>query len=250
MTRPARSRSHIVADAVAAVPLLLAALHECLARGGRPVVGFATGATFAPFLRALEAEFAAGRVRTDAFVATHLDEYEGFSPDRRGGMVHELFAACPAFRTMHEHGAFWAVPAGVDAAVIAAHERRLAGAGGVALQFAGIGRNGHVAFHEPGVPLSTGFHIARLAPQTRDDARPRFAPDEPPLRAITSGVATILAARTVVLCAFGAAKADAMRAMAAGPPSARCPASGLRDHADLRVVLDGAAASGAQREFA
>ncbi|MBL8748475.1 MAG: 6-phosphogluconolactonase [Planctomycetes bacterium] len=247
---PAGTRTSLVANAAAAVPLLLAAMHDCLARGGRPVVGFATGATFAPFLGALAAEFVAGRVRPDAFVATHLDEYEGFPPDRRGGMVHELFAACPALRTMHEHGAFWPVPAVADAAAIAAHERRLGAAGGVALQFVGIGRNGHVAFHEPGVPLSTGFHEARLAAPTRDDARSRFAPEEPPLRAITSGVATIRAARTVVLCAFGSAKAAAMRAMAEGPPSAQCPASGLRDHADLRVVLDGAAASGARGAFA
>ncbi len=250
MTPPAGSRSRIVADAAAAVPLLLAELRECIARGGRPLVGFATGATFAPFLRALGAECAAGRVRTDAFVATHLDEYEGFAADRRGGMVHELFAGCPGFRTMHERGAFWAVPARADAAAIAAHERRIAAAGGVALQFVGIGRNGHVAFHEPGVPLSTGFHEALLSAATRDDARSRFAPDEPPLRAITSGVATIRAARTVVLCAFGAAKADAMRAMAEGPRSAQCPASGLRDHADLRIVLDGAAASGTRGAFA
>lgn len=234
----------VVDDAAAAVPLLLDELQNTIDRGRRPLVGFATGSTFTTFLRALAAAIDAGRVRTDAFVATHLDEYEGFAPERRGGMVDELFTACPPFRAMYERGAFVPVPHVVDAGVIAAHERRLAELGGVALQFVGIGRNGHIAFHEPGVPLDRSFHVAELAATTRDDARARFAPDLVPRRAITSGTATILRASRVVMAAFGASKVPAVAAMLGGPIAPSCPAAVLRSHPRLAVVLDRAAATG------
>jgi glucosamine-6-phosphate deaminase len=127
---------------------------------------------------------------------------------------------------------------------IAAHAERLQLAGGVALQFVGIGRNAHLAFNEPGTPFDVGFHTATLSAATRDDARARFAPDEPPRRAVTSGLATILAARRIVLCAFGAAKAPAVQSMLHGEVSPACPASVLRRHGNVLVVLDRAAAAG------
>lgn len=238
-----RAGVSVVDRAADAVPLLLEELRWALDRRRRPLIGFATGSTFTAFLQALARELEAGRLGADSFVATHLDEYEGFAPQQAGGMVHELFAACPPFRAMHERGAFVPVPHAADPAALAAHERRLAELGGVSLQFAGIGRNGHVAFHEPGVPFDRGFHVADLAATTRDDARARFAPREVPRRAITSGTATILRAERVVLSAFGAPKAAAIGAMRNGPPSLACPASALCGHPALRIVVDRAAAA-------
>lgn len=233
----------IVESAEAAVPILLAELRRAIAAARTPLVGFATGATFRAFLGALAVELEADRLPR-SFVATHLDEYVGFPPERRLGMVHELFAACPPLGAMHRAGAFVPVPHVEDGKVIAAHEARLRAMGGVQLQFVGIGRNGHLGFNEPGTPFDSTFHTTELAATTRDDARARFAPDEPPRRAVTSGLATIRSARRVVMCAFGAAKAAAVRAMLTAEPSVACPASALRTHRDLAVVLDHAAAAG------
>ena len=116
-------------------------------------------------------------------------------------------------------------------------------AGGVKLQFLGIGRNGHVAFNEPGAPIDSGFHVTTLAESTRRDAAPTFVPDEPPRRAVTAGLQSILGAERIVLCAFGSDKADAVRAMLHDESSERCPASALRDHPNALVLLDPAAAS-------
>jgi glucosamine-6-phosphate deaminase len=234
----------VLANAEAAVPILLGELRAAIARAGgaRPLVSFATGGTFAAFLQALAAELDSGRVPRDAFAATHLDEYVGFPPDRSGGMVHELIARCPPLCDMLRRGMFLPVPHDGSDAALQAHAARLQRAGGVSLQFLGLGRNGHVAFNEPGTPFDSGFHRARLARTTRDDARPRFAPDEPPELAVTAGLATILAARRIVLCAFGRGKADAVRAMLCAPVGEACPASALRRHADALVLLDGAAA--------
>lgn len=235
-------RIEVVGTAADAVPLLLGELHAALARAPQRRIGFATGRTFAPFLAAVAAAIARGEL-PPVFEATHLDEYRGFAPERAGGMVHELCAACPPFGAMRQQGAFVPVPCDDDPAALAAHEARLAATGGVGLWFVGIGRNGHVAFHEPGVSLELGFHRATLAASTRDDARDRFAPHAPPRFANTAGAATLLGAERVVLCAFGAAKAEVVRAALRGPVSEACPASVLQRHRDVRVVLDAAAAA-------
>lgn len=237
----------VLATAADAVPLLLAEVERVLARGDRALVGFATGRTFTGFLRTLGQELQAQRLPAEVFAATHLDEYVGYPPERAGGMVHELGDACPPFVAMRRAGSLLVVPHTEDAAAIAAHAERLRLAGGVALQFVGIGRNGHLAFNEPGTPFDVGFHTATLTESTRDDARARFAPDEPPRRAVTSGIATILAARRIVLCAFGPAKARAVQAMLHGEVTPACPASALRRHPDVLVLLDRAAAGDAAR---
>lgn len=223
-----------------AVPVLLDEFERALGRG---VISFATGNTFTPFLHALAGELEAGSIPND-FVATHLDEYLGFGPEQRGGMVHELCWDCPPLGSMLARGTFLPVPSDGTEASLKAHAAKIARAGGVALQFLGIGRNGHLAFNEPGTPFDRGLHVATLAETTRDDARWRFLPDEPPTHAVTSGIATILDAKRIVLCAFGRAKADALRAMLLGKGGAACPASALRRHARVLVLIDSDAQSG------
>ena len=57
----------------------------------------------------------------------------------------------------------------------------------------------------------------------------------------TLGLRTILGARRVLLLAFGAAKADAVRAMVKGPRTSDCPASFLQGHPRAHIFLDEAA---------
>ena len=233
----------VFADAAEAT---LSVLHEVLAAIARrpsPLLGFATGGTHRALLQRLAAEFEQGRLAEGSFVATHLDEYLGYPPERRGGMVHELVTVCPPLQDLLARGTLVPVPHDGDDASLRRHEERLQRLGGVELQLLGIGRNGHVAFNEPGVAFDLGFHVATLAEATRDDARARFLPDEPPRRAATAGIASILAARRLVLCAFGATKAAAVRAMLEGPIGPSCPASCVRLHGDALVVLDRAAAA-------
>ncbi|MGC6486876.1 MAG: 6-phosphogluconolactonase [Planctomycetota bacterium] len=233
----------VLDTAESAVPLLLAELREVVARNPRPLVSFATGGTFAAFFRSLDAELKSGQIDSSGFIGTHLDEYIAFEPNRRGGMVHELTLRCPAMRDMLARGSFLPVPCHGAEGSLRAHEERLARAGGIKLQFLGIGRNGHVAFNEPGASFEAGFHVTELAESRRVDAAPTFVPDEPPRRAVTSGIQSILGAERVVLCAFGRGKADAVKAMLQGHVSQSCPASALRNHQNVLVLLDPEAAS-------
>lgn len=233
----------VLDTAESAVPYLLDELRNVIAAASRPLVSFATGGTFTAFFRSLDTELKSGRMDCGSFIGTHLDEYIAFEPNRRGGMVHELTLRCPALRDMLARGSFLPVPCHGAEGSLRAHEERMQRAGGIKLQFLGIGRNGHVAFNEPGASFDAGFHVTTLAESTRVDAAPTFVPDEPPRRAVTAGMQSILGAERIILCAFGAGKAQAVKEMLQGDVSDRCPASALRNHANVLVLLDPEAAS-------
>ena len=85
--------------------------------------------------------------------------------------------------------------------------------------------------------------MTALAESTRVDAKARFVPDQPPRRAVTAGMKSILGAERIILCAFGLDKAEAVQLMLQGEVSGACPASALRMHKNVLVLLDPAAAS-------
>lgn len=227
--------------ATASVDLLLEEIRGVLAAYEQPLISFATGATYTRMLEALALEMREGRVDPQAFHATHLDEYLHFPSDRQGGMVHELVSACPPLEQMIEQGSFLPVPHDGSADALADHEQALAGLGGVRLQLLGIGRNGHLAFNEPGTAPDSRFHVTRLTAVTRRDAAGRFGDDEVPERAASAGLASIMMAERLVLCAFGDNKAPAVAAMLEGDIGPDCPASLVRTHPNAIVLLDRAA---------
>ena len=87
----------------------------------------------------------------------------------------------------------------------AAYEAAIAAAGGVDLQILGIGTDGHIGFNEPGSSLASRTRIKTLTRQTRIDNARFFGGnlDAVPTHCLTQGLATIMAARHVVLVATG-----------------------------------------------
>ncbi|GEA81314.1 glucosamine-6-phosphate deaminase [Cellulomonas uda] len=131
------------------------------------------------------------------------------------------------------------------AAACAGYERAIADAGGVDLQLLGIGTDGHVAFNEPGSSLASRTRIKTLTRQTRED-NARFFDDDVtavPTHCLTQGLATIMAARHLVLLAQGRSKAEAVHQLVEGPVSALWPATVLQHHPHVTVLVDDAAAS-------
>jgi glucosamine-6-phosphate deaminase len=107
------------------------------------------------------------------------------------------------------------------------------------LQVLGVGRNGHIGFNEPGSARTSRTRVVELARETRADAAAAFGGlANVPTQAITLGIAEILAARAIRVLAFGAAKAEVVRRVLEGEPGPDCPASFLRGHADVRLLLD------------
>jgi glucosamine-6-phosphate deaminase len=124
------------------------------------------------------------------------------------------------------------------AASIRRHEEELARLGGIDVTVLGLGRNGHLGFNEPGSPLDSTGRVVDLTPTSVDANCRWFGGEYAPARGVTLGLGTLLAARHVLLVAFGTAKAEAVFQAVSRPPDLRCPASWLQRAADVHFYLD------------
>jgi glucosamine-6-phosphate deaminase len=124
------------------------------------------------------------------------------------------------------------------------YEQHIAEAGGIDLQLLGIGRTGHIGFNEPGSGRDSRTRLITLDRVTRMDAASDFFGQEHvPRRAITMGVGTILAARRVILMAFGEHKAPVIAQAVEQPITSAVAASFLQEHPNAQIMLDEAAAA-------
>ena len=123
------------------------------------------------------------------------------------------------------------------------YERAIRAAGGVDLCVLGIGRNGHIGFNEPGASFDSRTRVVRLAESTRRVNATDFEGERAPERAISVGMRTISDSREVLLLASGANKAEAVAAAVGGEVSEDVPASALRLHPNVTLLLDRDAAS-------
>jgi glucosamine-6-phosphate deaminase len=216
-------------------------------KGERAVLGLATGSTPVGVYAELVRMHKAGELSFKNVVTFNLDEY---FPMRR----EELQSY---WRFMHEHlfdhvdiePGNVHIPDGTIALekvgeFCAGYERAIVEAGGLDFQILGIGRTGHVGFNEPGSGRDSRTRLITLDRVTRLDAASDFFGEEyVPRRAITMGVGTILAARRVVLMAFGEHKAGVIAEAVQGPVTSSVAASYLQEHGNAEIVLDAAAAA-------
>jgi glucosamine-6-phosphate deaminase len=134
--------------------------------------------------------------------------------------------------------------AAADPAAEARRYQRLLDERAIDLAVLGIGRDGHLAFDEPGTSPRSGVHRARLHRTTIEANAGEFGGAAAvPREALTVGLRTLRAARELVVLASGTAKAEAVRAMLQDPPDPQVPASLMRDHPLLTVVCDEDAAA-------
>ncbi len=218
--------------------LLLEELHTVASNKPDALISIATGQTYASFLRQLSKESL-----PDSLRFTHPDEFLGISPEHPGSMVAELIGHCSHLQKAMAEGRFLSVPFSGEGTDLADFEGKIEDLGGVDLQLLGIGRNGHIAFNEPGTRFLAGYHRTPLAATTIEDLGSRFAPAKAPDHAVTIGPRNILAARRIVIVAKGAAKAEAIRLMMTSNIDEDVPASLLRRHDNARALVDADAAS-------
>ncbi len=202
------------------------------------VLGVATGDTPVPVYEELARRRSRG-LRTDRLTLVALDEYVGLDPaDARSyrHYVREQIAAPWGIPFTQVH-----VPSGQSETAGEDYERLILALGGVDLQLVGIGRNGHIGFNEPGAEFTSRTRRVELTESTRRANAGFFGGDPAavPTHAVTQGIATILSAREILLLARGAGKAEALAAALHGAIGPAVPASFLRHHERVSVVVDG-----------
>lgn len=218
-------------------------VHHSLSEFVGQAFGVATGSTPIALYAELARRAALGQLDPATLNIVALDEYLGLAPEHPGSFasyVHNRVASplgLPAKRVAVLNGLADPRTACSD------FEAKIKEFGGVGVQIAGIGSNGHLAFNEPGTPFESRTHVVRLSEQTRRDNKPAFPDSEVPEFALTQGIATIMDARRILLLATGESKAAAVARALTGIPDPSCPASALQRHPDVIVLLDRAAAS-------
>ncbi|HEM5209427.1 TPA: glucosamine-6-phosphate deaminase [Streptococcus suis] len=228
---------HVVNNQVEGATVALDILKEKL-NGGAKVLGLATGSSpleFYRLIRESDLDF------SDA-TSVNLDEYVGLGEESDQSYIHfmkeNLFNDKP-FKKSY-------LPDGLATDVVAETERynKILAEHPVDFQILGIGRNGHIGFNEPGAPFDGQTHLVELAPSTIE-ANARFFdnPEDVPKQAISMGIANIMAAKTIVLMAYGQEKADAIKATVEGAVTEDVPASVLQNYDNVILILDQAAAS-------
>lgn len=111
--------------------------------------------------------------------------------------------------------------------------------GGIDLQILGIGSNGHIAFNEPDEFLISQTHVTNLA-QSTIEANSRFfnSIEEVPTKAISMGIGQIMKAKKILLLVKGEDKADAIKELLNGKITTNNPATILKLHKDVIVIID------------
>lgn len=210
------------------------------------VLGLATGDTPIGTYRELARRHQAGEISLRSVTTFNLDEYYGLPADHP--QSYRTYMTEHLFRHVDIDGDRIHIPSGVAADADAhcrEYDRKIADAGGIGLQLLGLGGNGHIGFNEPDVELKEGSHLVQLSDETiRANSRNFASVDEVPRQAITVGLGAIFRARKIVMLASGKAKAPIAAQLVRSGVTTQIPATLLKLHPDVTVVLDKEAASG------
>jgi glucosamine-6-phosphate deaminase len=199
-----------------------------------------TGRTPEGMYAALRAHADQHGLPTELASVFQLDEYVGLGPDDPRSFAATLRSELDGVRFASLH---LLDGAAADPVAEARRHQALLDAAPIDLAVLGLGRDGHVAFDEPGTLPEEDARVVALDPTTIADAAGAFGgAAQVPRQAMTVGLRTLHEARAILLLVTGEAKAEALRALIDDPISTRRPASLLRDHPRLTIIADRAAA--------
>lgn len=209
------------------------------------VLGLATGGTPIDTYKELIQLHQAHQLSFKQTKTINLDEYAGLDPE------HENSYMTYMKRHLFDHidlpQSQYFLPNGNAAHLekeCLRYDQLIEDVGGIDLQLLGIGQNGHIGFNEPGTPFNSKTHVVQLDENTRQAYARYFSSiDEVPTHAITMGIASILSSKKILLLASGKSKAKVIQYLEQAEIHPDFPASALKLHEDVTVLIDREAGS-------
>lgn len=215
------------------------------------VLGLATGSTPIGTYQELIRRYQAGKIDFSQVRTFNLDEYYGL--DSNHPQSYHSFMKEKLFNHINVKGENIYIPSGIPEDVgqyCRAYEQKIEEVGGIDLQILGIGQNGHIGFNEPASELEPDTHLVRLASETIEvNARFFERKEDVPRYAITMGLQTILKARNLLLLVTGKEKAEIVQKLFDSGITTDIPASFLKLHQNVTVLVDEEAGSLVQNEI-
>jgi len=202
----------------------------------------ATGSSQFEVLEHLTTAEAIDWSRVDGF---HLDEYLGLERTHPASFCGYLAAR---FVNKVPIGSFHFLDGKSNPEKVLAEASRLWSQAPIDLAMIGIGENGHLAFNDPPADFQSTqvYHVVSLddacrRQQVGEGWFPRL--EDCPTQAISMTIHAILQSRKIICSVPDGRKADAVALSVDGPITPNVPASILRKHTDMTLVLDESSAA-------
>lgn len=205
------------------------------------VLGCPTGSSPLGMYRRLIELYKEGKVSFEHVVTFNMDEYVGIPRDHE--QSYHTFMWSNFFNHINikpENVNILDGNAPDLEAECARFEAKIASYGGIDLFMGGVGPDGHIAFNEPGSSLTSRTRMKTLTQDTII-ANSRFFEnnvDLVPKTALTVGVGTVMAARSVMLIVNGHNKARALHHGVEGGVSQMWTISALQMHQHAIIIAD------------
>lgn len=196
-------------------------------------IGLATGGTMIPVYK----QWVESNLDFSNVTTFNLDEYVGIGMDNPNGygyfMYEHLFNHKPFKKNYLLDGLAKDLEKECERFEKALIENPLD------IQLLGVGENGHIAFNEPGTPMDSVTHVAKLTPSTIEVNSRFFEEGEKaPDTALTMGIQSILRAKQIILLAYGERKRAAMEKLAEGKVDTEWPITKLLEHDNVTIITD------------
>jgi glucosamine-6-phosphate deaminase len=203
----------------------------------------ATGETPMGIYRELAERRARGELDASRVRVFQLDAYLGLAPDDRRSLYRWMKESfLDPLGVPDDHVVRLPGDAPDAQAACRAYDEAVRAAGGIDLSVLGLGPNGHLGFNEPPADPRSPSRIVDLTEESvQSNARYWGGRDVVPRRALTAGMAVLLAARRTLLVVAGERKVGILRRTLEDPIGPDVPASYLRQAAGVTVIADRAA---------
>lgn len=211
------------------------------------ILGLATGSTPIGTYKELIKRYEEKKLDFTYVSSFNLDEYVGLKEDNPNS--YRYFMNKNLFELININIKNTMVPNG-NAKDLVEYGRNydtiIKNAGGIDVQILGIGTNGHIGFNEPADKLLSGTSVVELTQSTiNDNSRFFESVEEIPKTAITMGIGSILKAKKIILLASGKNKYESVNKLLKETTIyTKFPASFLRAHPDVTVIIDKGAYTG------
>ncbi|CAD2075439.1 glucosamine-6-phosphate deaminase [Jeotgalicoccus meleagridis] len=217
-------------------------LFDVITSKERPVIGLATGSTPEGTYKALSDKLNSSTVDQSKITTFNLDEYVGL--DRNHNQSYAYYMNENFFNHVsipEENINLLNGKAADEEEEVKSYEEKI-DEQGLDIQLLGIGRNGHIAFNEPGTSFDSLTHAVELTEETIED-NSRFFDDKEsvPSRALSMGLKSIMKAKKILILINGENKKEALSELLNGVVTEENPASILNNHPDVTIIADSAA---------